>query len=233
MTVTREQISAYADGELGGAELADVEAAIAADPALAAQVEKHRALKEKLGAHFAPILDQPVPDSLTALLQPKAENAEVVSFAAERQKRGLVPMVRRWAPIAGPAIAASLLLAVWQPWRVGDVPEGYAQGELATALDTQLIATQGLEVEPRILLTFRDRAGQFCRVYRKAETGGIACHDETGWKIKRELGVGLAQTTEYRQAGSDTVILAAAQEMSAGEALDAVEEAQAMEKGWR
>lgn len=233
MTVTREQIAAYADGELGGTELAEVEAAIAADPAIADQVEKHRMLKAQLAAHFAPFAKQPVPERLSALVHTGDEHGEVVSFAAERRKRGLAPLARRWAPIAGPAIAASLLLAVWQPWRVGEVPEGYAKGELATALDTQLIATQGLEVEPRILLTFRDRAGQFCRVYRKAETGGIACHNETGWKIERELGVGLAQTTEYRQAGSDTVILAAAQEMSAGEALDAVEEAQAMEKGWR
>lgn len=233
MSVTREQIAAYADGELTGAELAEVEAALAADPALAEQVERHRELKKRLGAHFAPFAEQPVPERLTTLLQTGAESAGVVSFAAERRRRGLAPMVRRWAPIAGPALAASLVLALWQPWRGGDVPDGYAQGELATALDTQLVASQGLAVEPRILLTFRDRAGQYCRVYREARTGGIACHDETGWKIERELGAGLAQTTDYRQAGSDTRILAAAQEMSVGEALDAVAEAEARDRGWQ
>ena len=106
MSVTREQIAAYADGELTGAELAEVEAALAADPALAEQVERHRELKKRLGAHFAPFAEQPVPERLTTLLQTGAESAGVVSFAAERRRRGLAPMVRRWAPIAGPALAA-------------------------------------------------------------------------------------------------------------------------------
>lgn len=233
MIVTREIIAAYADGELTPLQRAEVEAAIDADPVLAEQVARHRALKARLGDHFAPIMEQPVPARLQALLETGSGSGEAVSLAAARQKRGLAPVVRRWGPIAGPALAASLVLALWQPWQGGRVPEGYADGRLAAALDTQLVASQGLEAQPRILLTFRDRAGQFCRVYREADTGGIACHDQTGWKIERELGAGLPQTTEYRQAGSDTDILAAAQEMSDGPALDAVEEAEAKAQGWR
>ena len=98
MSITEEQIAAYADGELEGEALAQIEAAIAADPALAAKVEAHRALRSQLSAHFAPVLDEAVPDHLAALLQPKQAapaEAEVVSFAAERQKRGLAPAVRR------------------------------------------------------------------------------------------------------------------------------------------
>lgn len=233
MTVTREQIAAYADGELTEAELAGVEAAVAADPALAAQVEAHRALKARLGAHYAPVMDQPLPAGLTALLEPRPADAEVVSFAAERHKRGLAPMVRRWAPIAGPALAASLVLALWQPWQGGGTPEGYAGAELANVLDTQLVAEQGADAPTRILLSFENEAGQYCRAYRGAESGGIACRDDTGWKIERQLGVGSAQGTEYRQAGSETDILAAAQDMAAGSALDAAAEAEAKARGWR
>ncbi len=233
MIVTPEMIAAYADGELEGAQLAAVEAAIAADPALAAQVERHRALKAQLGAHFAPILAQPVPDSLTALLQSKAESAEVLSFAAERQKRGLAPMVRRWTPFAGPALAASLVLALWQPWQGLDTPQGYADPQLASLLDTQLVAEQATGEQVRILLSFRNDVGRYCRAWRGSDSGGIACRDATGWKIERALGIGAAQTTEYRQAGSDMEILAAAQEMAAGEALDAVAEAQAKADGWQ
>lgn len=231
--VTPELIAAYADGELVGEQLALVEAAVAADPALADLVAKHRALKDKLGAHFAPILDRPVPSNLTAMLQPQPDSAGVASFAAERQRRGLAPMVRRWAPIAGPAMAASLVLALWQPWQAGNAPEGYAGGQLASALDTQLVAEQGTGEPTRILLSFEDEAGRYCRAWRGTDSGGIACRDDTGWKIERQLGLGAAQTTDYRQAGSDAEILTAAQEMAAGGALDAVAEAEAKAKGWR
>ncbi|WP_284126062.1 zf-HC2 domain-containing protein [Parerythrobacter aestuarii] len=238
MTVTDEMIAAYADGELSGEDKARVEAAIAADPALADLVAKHRALKDTLGAHFAPVLDQPVPESLATMLQPKEKetsggDADVVSFAAERQKRGLAPMARRWAPIAGPALAASLVLALWQPWQGNGAREGYAGTQLAAALDTQLVAEQSVDAETRILLSFENADGQYCRAFRGADAGGIACRDDTGWKIERELGLDGAQSTDYRQAGSETELMIAVQEMAAGGALDAAAEVEAKEKGWR
>lgn len=237
MSVTREEIAAFADGELSGEDLARVEAAIAADPDLAKQVEAHRALKSKLGAHFAPVLDQPVPDHLKALLQPKdagqGGGGEVVSFAAERQKRGLAPMVRRWAPIAGPALAASLVLALWQPWQSGGAPEGYAGAQLAGVLDTQLVAEQSPDQDTRVLLSFENEAGEYCRAYRDGGTGGIACRDDTGWELEQQFALDNAQVTEFRQAGSEGDLLAAAQEMAADGALDAEAEAQAKARGWR
>lgn len=234
MTVTREMIAAYADGELAGESLAEVEAAIAADPALRDEVDRHRALTAHLAAHFAPVLDQPVPDRLSALLEPKhGGGAEVVSFAAERQRRGLVPSLRRWAPIAGPALAASLVLTLWQPWQGGDAAGGYAGTRLAAALDTQLVASQAADAETRILLSFENDAGQYCRAYRAADSGGIACRDESGWRIERQLGLGAGQASEYRQAGSEAEILAAAQDMAIGGGLDAIAEAEAKAKGWR
>lgn len=238
MSVTREEIAAFADGELTGEDFARVEAAIAADPDLAKQVEAHRALKSKLGTHFAPVLDQPVPDHLKALLQPeKAEDAggggEVVSFAAEHQKRGLAPMVRRWAPIAGPALAASLVLVLWQPWQSGGAPEGYAGAQLAGVLDTQLVAEQSPGQDTRVLLSFENEAGEYCRAFRDAGTGGIACRDDTGWELEQQFALDDAQVTEFRQAGSEGDLLAAAQEMAVDGALDAEAEAKAKERGWR
>jgi negative regulator of sigma E activity len=234
MGVTDEQIAAYADGELKGAELKKVEAAIAADEALARKVEAHRSLKAMLGGHYAPILDQEVPDRLTAMLKPEPDQniGEVVSFAAERQKRGLAPMIRRWAPIAGPAIAASLVLVLWQPWQ-SDRPEGYAAPQLASALDTQLVATQPANAETRILVSFENSAGDLCRAWRGSDRGGIACRDATGWRIESELGLGGAPATEFRQAGSEADLLAAAQDMALNGALNAQAEAEAKARGWR
>lgn len=244
MSLSEEQIAAYADGELTGEALAEAEAAIAADEALAKKVAAHRALKSQLGAHYAPVLDQPVPDHLTAMLKGSATDHtksdkprpgdNVVSFGAARQKRGLAPVVRRWAPFAGPAIAAALVLAVLIPGSDGnDAPDGYAGATLAAALNDQLVAEQSPSDETQILLSFENQSGQLCRSYRGAQAGGIACRDEIGWKIETEIGLGEAQSTEFRQAGSLSDLMQAAQDMAAGGALDSDQEEKAKAHGWR
>lgn len=237
MSVTEEMLAAYADGELDAADLAAVEAAIAAAPALARKVQAHRALKQTLSAHYAPITEEVVPPSLTALLAVRTQDSdksggEVVSFAAARVKRGLSPTLRRWAPIAGPAIAASLVLAVLQPWR-GEPAEGYAQGDLAAALDKQLAATQSVDAPTRILVSFEKQGGGLCRAWRGVKSGGIACREASGWKIEQQFALGDTPGGEFRQVGSETDLLGAAQEMAAGQALDAAGEYAARARGWQ
>lgn len=237
MNITDDILAAYADGELDGAEAARVAAAVAADPALAEKVAAHRALKERLAAHYAPIAEQAVPPHLAALLsggqnKDKAGGGDVISFAAARQKRGLVPVLRRWGPIAGPALAASLVLAVLQPWN-GASPEGYAEPALAAALDSQLVATQPTDAETRILLSFERDGGGLCRAWRGGSEGGIACRDDTGWKIEQQFALGESAGGQFRQAGSEADLLAAAQDMAAGGALDAEAEKAASERGWK
>ncbi len=230
MTISREDIAAFADGELSGEREADVAAAIAADPGLQREVEAHRALQARLSGHFAPIAEQPVPEALAAMLAPK--DAEVVDFAAARRKREATRTLPRWGWIAGPAIAASLALAVFLPR--GGAPDGYADTRLAGVLDTQLVAEQQPDADLRILLSFRDGEGDFCRAFSSAEGSGIACRDAEGWKLEA-LGTGSGGApTDYRMAGaSDGDILARAQQMADGAALDAAEEAAAREAGWR
>lgn len=236
MNISPEMIAAFADGELEGADKEKVEAAIAADPTLASELERHRRLKTVLAARYAPIVADEVPAHLVALLQTSEPHPEkvskVVSLAASRSKRGLPPMIRRWVPIAGPAIAASLVLALWQPWQPS-LPDGYAGEELASMLDNRLVANQSADAEPRVLLSFEAEGGKFCRAWRGATDGGIACRDESGWKIEQSIAVSGTPSTEYRQAGSEVDILAAAQEMAVGDALDAQGEKRASASGWR
>ena len=56
MNISPEMIAAFADGELEGADKEKVEAAIAADPILASELERHRRLKAMLAARYAPIV---------------------------------------------------------------------------------------------------------------------------------------------------------------------------------
>ncbi|MGN6375748.1 MAG: hypothetical protein ACTHMG_09350, partial [Sphingomonas sp.] len=88
----------------------------------------------------------------------------------------------------------------------------------------------------RIAVSFRDRKGAYCRVFSTAATDGIACRDAGGWALRRtQQGAGPDQNRgAYIQAGStDPELMAAAQDMMAGQPLDAVGERAARAKGWR
>jgi len=230
MTVTREELAAFADGELTGERAARVAAAVAADPALAGQVEAHHALRARLADHYAPFAAAPVPDRLTALL---TREAEVVDFTEARERRETRRTVPRWSWIVGPALAASLALVLLRPGS-GDDGAPYADPQLAAVLDSRLVAEQAPRADTRVLLSFRAQGGGFCRVFSGEGGGGIACRDEDGWRLEA-LGEGSAgAATDYRMAGaSDADLLARAQEMAQGPALDAEAEAEAKANGWR
>lgn len=232
MTVTREELAAFADGELTGERAARVAAAVAADPALAGEVEAHRALRARLADHYAPVATAPVPDRLAALLTPPPE-ADVVDFAEAKERREARRTVPRWGWIVGPALAASLALVLLVPGS-GDDAAPYADPQLATVLDSRLVAEQAPGADTRVLLSFRAQGGEFCRVFSGEGRGGIACRDGEGWRLEA-LGEGSAgAATDYRMAGaSDAALLSRAQDMAQGPALDAEAEAEAKANGWR
>ena len=228
MSVTREDLAAYADGELDETRAAEVAAAVAADPALAEELRQHRALRERLGAHFAPIMAAPVPERLTAML--RSEPAPVIDFAAAREKRDRTAVLPRWTWLAGPALAASLALAVFLPRGSSE----YAAGDLAAALDNQLVAAQTARVETRILLSFRDGAGDYCRAFAGEAQSGIACRDGQGWRLVDRREGAPREGGEYRMAGNPAAeVLERAQALAAGPALDAAQERAARARGWR
>lgn len=240
---TPEEIAAFADGELPTEREAAMRDALASDPDLAKQVERHRALAARLSKHYAPVLDEKVPDRLADLLTARSDET-VIDFAAARQKqetrkqeaeKRAVPSKRpHWGWFAGPALAASLAVAVI----LGDTNSapgaGYAGPQLAAVLDDQLVAEQSPAAETRVLLSFEDETGQFCRAYSGVSGGGIACRDDEGWRIERRSEGAEAASTDFRMAGADEgAILGQAQEMAAGPALDAAGEQAARERGWR
>lgn len=237
MTITPERLAAFADGELPEAEARIVEAQVAQDADLARQVAAHRALRQRLSAHFAPILTAPLPDHLVAQLAPS--DPEVVDFAKARERRDSRRGIPRWTWIAGPALAASLVLAVVLPGQDKDstmLVEGrtYAAGPLAEALDSQLSVNQPASAQTRILLSFRDGDGAYCRGFSGHAQAGIACRDQRGWQLRKRVGGSQGEGGDYRQAGSnDAELMALAQEMAPDGALDASQEQAAKAHGWR
>lgn len=229
MSVTREELAAFADGELGNDRRAEVQAAIAANPALAREVEAHRALRDRLASHFAPILEKPLPEAMTAPLQ----TANVIDLGATRTARSdRHARIPRWGWIAGPALAASLMIALFVSRET--TPEGYASQQLAAALNDQLVATQPDNAPTQILLSFRSNEGAYCRVYADTSGDGIACKDPQGWRLQETVTDKSRDDSEYRQAGSArSALMMKAQAMSDGPALDAAQEQGAQAKGWK
>ncbi|HET9230902.1 MAG TPA: zf-HC2 domain-containing protein, partial [Vitreimonas sp.] len=66
MTINDAVLMAYADGELSAEERAEIERALAADPALRAQLETHQKMRAQLSGAYADILDEAVPERLLA-----------------------------------------------------------------------------------------------------------------------------------------------------------------------
>ncbi len=232
MSVTAEELAAFADGQLDAAREAEVAALVAADPTLAEEVERHRSLKGMLAGHYAPIAEEPVPDRFAQMLAPKQE-ADVVSFAEAKERREERRRIPRWGWVAGPALAASLAIAVFLP-RGGEEVSPYADTQLAAVLDDTLVSEQSADAETRVLLSFEDENGRYCRAFSGGEGGGIACREDAGWKLEAVGEGSEAASTDYRMAGADDGdILAKAQDMAVGGALDAAGEARAREAGWR
>lgn len=234
MSVTPEQLAAYADGELDAAAARAVEAELAKSADLQAQLAAHRALKARLAAHFAPIAQQPVPEHLEALLRDaastKPDDGKVIDLGSARERRS-VRQPRGWARYVGPALAASLILAIVG---IGLRPSGnLAEGALAEALDKQLAAEQTGGEPVRILISFRDKAGAYCRGYAEAGGNGIACREDRGWRIVQKFTGAGAGSSEYRQAGSGTEqLFEAAQDRANGDAFDDRAERAAKDRRW-
>lgn len=225
--ISRAELAAWADGEVTGARGDEIAATVLADPELQAEVAAHRALKARLASHFAPLAEAPVPDRLRALLEDHAHQpAEVTDLAAARARRRLP----RWSWLAAPALAASLALAVFLPGGSGSLAD--SDPALVAALDGQLVTSQPGDADTRILLSFRDAAGDYCRAFDQGARAGIACREQGGWALRVEMdGTGRAGG-EYQQAGAAEV-LAAAQDMAVGPALTSGEEEAARAAGWQ
>lgn len=236
MTVSREELAAFADGQLDSARAAEVAAAMQADPALARQVEAHRALKGLLTAHYDPIAAEPVPDRFAALLSASRTDepaaAQVIDFAAAQASRAS-RRIPRWGWVVGPALAASLALLLINTPTPG-TGGNYADAQLASALDTRLTADPAKPGEPQVLLSFARKGGELCRAYAAPAGSGIACRDGQGWRIERK-GPGIdPAASDYRQAGSPLEeLMGAAQDMASEGALDPAQEAAARQRGWR
>jgi len=232
MAMSDETLMAWLDGELDPATRSDIEAALAADAALRERLERQRRLRERLTAHYGPVAEEPVPARLTALLDPK-----IVDLAAARERRAR-PTWQSFAAIAA-TLVLGIAVGVLAPFG-GTGPVAVqsgvmvAQGPLADALDHQLASTQASAAPTRIGVSFARADGQWCRTFDSAALAGLACRDGGRWRLIATAPGTAGSGDGYRQAASGSpLILEAAQNLMAGEPLDAAAERRARDADWR
>lgn len=238
--VTDEMLYAFLDGELDSAARTRVAAAIAADPALAQRVTQQRALRQLLQAQFDPVLQEPVPARLEALLvAPAAAAVDLTRARARRTARTARPAWQTWGAQAA-ALALGVLLGALLFTRGGTplyVEQGgqlLARGALQTALSERL----GVDAPAdgvAIGLSLRTGEGEICRSFQLAAgQAGLACRSDNNWRIDM-LTRATGSNDEYRQAGSalpDNLRLTI-EARASSEPLTAEEEAIARQAGWR
>jgi len=229
MTFDPATVAAFVDGELDDLTARRIAREAEGDSALAAEIARHRALKVRLTAHFAPIAEEEPPDRLRALLVDDRVDASLIGRRAAKRAR--------FTPIHWGAIAASLVLGLTiglRPWMpAADVADAggtlVASGALAEALETQLASDQPADAAVHIGISFRDRKGRYCRSFEGGSLAGIGCREEGRWTLERTLGG--KERKAYRQAASGDLAADAAA-MMVGDPFDAATERAARDKGW-
>lgn len=211
------RIMAYVDGELDPTARAAFEQEIAADLALAREVERHRALANRVAGAYAPVLDEPAPIRLARAARPGRRPAAT------------------WAALAASMVIGVLLgrfaLAPQTPLAIGG--EARAGSPLAQALNQALTADAG---PVRIGLSFQDRTGAYCRTFRSEpdRLAGLACRRDGAWRVVTATAWEPGESPAYRTAATEIPpeVLASVDRMLAGEVLARDEEAAARDRGW-
>jgi hypothetical protein len=237
MNIDDATLMAYVDGELAPDAVAAVEAAVAADPALADRVGRLRMLRTRLRAAYAPVLDEPVPERLVAALSPASPVPRTpLPAPAARESPSSRRRLPRWLAMAA-SLVLGVMLAQWLP-RPSPLPlddDLVARGALARALEQQLA---GEVAEVATGISFRGRDGRYCRTFQPGATtpgfAGLACRQPEGWRVEVLAASASGRSGELRTASSlPAAVLAELDARLEGEPLDAEGERAARDAGWR
>jgi hypothetical protein len=223
------QWMAYVDGGLDAAGRAQVEAAMAANPALAARVQAQQALRGRLQRGLAAELGEPVPDRLSALLVP----APVLQPAGPAATPPPAAPPWRGAALLGAGLLIGLLGPRLLPGGGADLR---IDGRLAQALEQQLVAEAGSAGDWQPRLSFRDAEGRYCRAFSGTGQAGLACKGaDARWALQLLLPAEAAASGELRTASSalPPALLAAVDARATGGTLDAEAERKARDSGWK
>lgn len=250
MTITNDHwdddaIHAFVDGELDPALAQRIEAQCRNDAALASRVERQRRLRSRLAAAFDPVLDEPIPASLSTAVNAQTGSALVTPIGNARSRK-TSPVRNAWSVKEWSAIAASLVFGALvsalmlrqsaAPFR-NSTDGMIATGYLDAALTSQPSGTIPEDSAASVALSFRATDGRYCRVF-SLRTGaqGLACRNGQQWRVEtlesQSASGGSAQ--DYRQAGSalSATLLSAIGQRGGAVSLTPEQESQLLQNRW-
>lgn len=246
-----ETLMAFADGELDTEQSKQIERALQVDYLLRQRVNQIRQQSARVATAFTAVLDEPIPDRLTKLLQTPASAAAgpvtptpaIVRLDDVRAKRQSIRFVPTWAQLGG--MAASVLLGVVLGARFSslglDPTIGLSQGQLVAsgaidqALWTQLASEPDTGASVAVQLSFINQSGNYCRTFSTQAAAGLACQELGQWVVQQVTATQAQPLGAVRQAATTLPpsLLDAVDKTMVNGTLDTAAERQARAQGWR
>lgn len=252
-----ETLMAYADGELDPERAAEVEAAMADDPAIARSVRLFR--ETAVAARDAVDADTPpVPAALRASIEQAIARASGGTGDAAVASPAITPVARPtatpgrtaanrpWYVLAASVAVAAVALAAYlagarrddglPPGGLAVVAPGAEQRAFQTALNEAASGTEtrlGPATSVALTVSFRDRDGHLCREFRlerEAEVAwvsGVACRSAGSWSVAF-AATRSRDAGDFRPASGHALLDAFLGERGASEPLSDTEEAAAL-----
>jgi hypothetical protein len=238
-----ETLVAFADGELDERTAARLEAALEKDEELAVRLSVFLDSRVAVASALKPLIDEPVPDTLSAAVRRMTEKARLKDAAPEsnvlafrpKQAEPASTLRRRWLM----PVAASLVAAIAG---VGGFMLGRGIGPAALSSDAALAAVLDREASGRdvalgaagetlhVVSSFRDEQGDLCREYelkrQGASTVTIACREQGSWVTRLSLSAPRAEG--YTPASAQETIDTYLASIHAGAPLSSDEERAAL-----
>ena len=220
MELNDELLSALLDDALDADARARVEAALDADHGARLRLENMRqadaalrkALPLRTGDHF---------ESMLA--------TRMHASSGQWMRRRLIP----WALAAS---LAGLMVGYLLPRSASNLAPDVVNSALARALDTQRSGAPTAS-GTQVLLSFQAADGRYCRLFRAGDSAalgeGLACRNETGWKLTAWDASAPEAVDGFRTAGASALVDGAMSALGGTPAMTVAEENAATGHGWR
>jgi len=244
--VDDEALSAFLDGELPPDRRAQVARALAASPALVERLAALAELHEGLRRLFDPVLAEPVPERLRALVEPEVATPGPVVVPFHRRA------VAAWRP-AALAASLALLIGLGAGWGLrappplqqvtsltpGAPPSLQAVLDSAPSGETRAL---GPDAEVTPVASLAAAGGGWCRLFRltggSGPADGIACRENDGWRVLAYVALAesaAAPDDGYApaSAGSRSPLRGLVPELGLGDPVDPATEERLIRDSWR
>lgn len=256
-SISDETLSAYLDGMLGEADVRALEAALESDPAvgrrLAEMARNDRALKQ----HFQHTARRPVPDAISAMLEPAPRPARSWWPVLSERLASWRAMPAFLQATGAVAVVAVLGIGVFAMLNSGVSPNGSSgAAALVRALpSTSTEVSRFLDGQPSgevvslrdagravVDMSFEHSDGRYCRQYRVAladETtslAAIACRSGSHWRevlVQRiDAPVGESGVFHAASGQASSVLDGYILEQAVGDIMVGEPEAELIERNW-